>query len=592
MKKLIILILILCTCVNFAFADENYSNWAKEEIEEAIEKGYIPESLQNNYQRQITRAEFCDFIITTIFKSAGHKYFTQYAQANREHLEFIKSPFDDLLPTNEMAIVGAYNLKIVNGKSKRKFHPDDLITREEASKMLVNAYRVLLANEYHYYKNQKKSQTTFLDDGEISNWAKDYVYEAFELKLIAGVGDKRFDPKGNLTREQAYLMGLRAAKKARENSENIEDELIKDAQYYNDYKGKSYQLSGTDLKIKEEDIKVPVITLDSLDSQFVNNKIKEVYDEAIDRFAQNYKAQEAHDFTTLNYKYNRNNEILSVLLYSFEGGNRENYYDYASYHFSLKHPAKLLNNTELLKHFGISDKKLKDYVYNQMFETIDFYQSFYLNEGESINMSDYTDSVEIFDRLFDAGELAFYMADSKDMKKLTLFLNYVGDPAGTSDIFDVIQLTDNGGSQLWQSVYDNLKTYGSVSGVLIYMPRGEVFTIKDQMGKLLKVEEIDTKVENADTDMYFIALEDIKFTLTDIQFENNYSIDKEVIVNDYFAQAHNAYKMPITFSKHPNKSLKLTNIKNLNEFTIHYINKQHDEQFFNVLNKRISSTDQ
>jgi len=63
MKKILSLLLIISmifgTNITIYGAGDEPSSWAKEDVMDAINRGYVPEHLQNNYQKPITREEFC-----------------------------------------------------------------------------------------------------------------------------------------------------------------------------------------------------------------------------------------------------------------------------------------------------------------------------------------------------------------------------------------------------------------------------------------------------------------------------------------------------------------------------------------------------
>ena len=79
-----------------------------------------------------------------------------------------------------------------------------LITREQMATIL---YR------YSRFKGKDVSQTVdlgnFTDAGSISDWAKDAMAWAVEVKLINGITDITLVPQGNSTRAQAATLMMR-----------------------------------------------------------------------------------------------------------------------------------------------------------------------------------------------------------------------------------------------------------------------------------------------------------------------------------------------------------------------------------------------
>ena len=193
------------------------SDWAKEEVEEAYDKGLIPEVLVGkDLTEKIDRAEFAAIAVTLYENMSGEK-----APASAQN------PFNDISGNKcKDDILKAYNLDITTGTSKNTFEPSVNISREQMSAMLTRAYKKSefdgwsLANDGNYPLNFMGVQK-FADDNEISDYAKESVYFMVRWNVINGIGNNMFAPKGNVslgeaygfaTREQAVCIALRSAK--------------------------------------------------------------------------------------------------------------------------------------------------------------------------------------------------------------------------------------------------------------------------------------------------------------------------------------------------------------------------------------------
>ena len=93
----------------------------------------------------------------------------------------------------------AYILGSINGISDTKFAPNNKITRQEAAMMLMNTSHIGPIN--YNYKD-------YSDFNQIADWAKPAVQAAWSIGLMQGEGNK-FNPKGNITREQAIATVMR-----------------------------------------------------------------------------------------------------------------------------------------------------------------------------------------------------------------------------------------------------------------------------------------------------------------------------------------------------------------------------------------------
>ena len=177
------------------------SDWAGEQVEKAKEMGLVPEGLQSKYTSGITREEFSELAVE-LYEALGGK----------ESAAPEDNPFID---TENSKVLTAYRLGIVKGKGEGLFQPNSAVTREEISVML---YRALQAAKPGYdYSNT--TGYIFADQNEISPWAKEAVGYLYGIEVINGVGDSRFNPGGETTREQAIVFAVRMYEKVVEAEE-------------------------------------------------------------------------------------------------------------------------------------------------------------------------------------------------------------------------------------------------------------------------------------------------------------------------------------------------------------------------------------
>ena len=165
------------------------SEWAEKYIAKAIECELVPRWNQIDYRGDITRLEACQ-LIDNFLERRG--YVTESMNTNT---------FSDI---NDMSINCLYEYDIVEGKETEKFYPYDNLTREEFAKMLSKIY--------HFIKKGAGSindENVYLDDTEISEWAKLYVSEMTELGVLRGEDNGYFNPQGKITKEQVIIALLR-----------------------------------------------------------------------------------------------------------------------------------------------------------------------------------------------------------------------------------------------------------------------------------------------------------------------------------------------------------------------------------------------
>lgn len=168
------------------------SAWAERTINDAVSAGIIPDTLQNGYQKNITRKEFCQIIGAMLqqqmpdFNSELYLTGITYEQARAA-----------LTDTYDIDVINCYRFGIVDGVGHNRFSPNESLTREQAAKILMGANELIGAG------SPSVSAVSFDDAGSISSWAREYVNYVVSHGIMNGTGDNAFDPQGLLTREQA-----------------------------------------------------------------------------------------------------------------------------------------------------------------------------------------------------------------------------------------------------------------------------------------------------------------------------------------------------------------------------------------------------
>ena len=176
------------TIAGATWKDLDSVEWAKEAIyglgTRNMISGRDAETFDPN--ANITRAEYCQILVNSIGMtqvSADSSFADVASDAWYYH-----------------AVSVASNLGIVSGYGDGNFGPNDLITRQDMALMTqraVTAMNKTLATA---------SVGTFADDAEISDYAKDAVYNLANAGIINGMGDGTFGPKNNATRAQAAVI--------------------------------------------------------------------------------------------------------------------------------------------------------------------------------------------------------------------------------------------------------------------------------------------------------------------------------------------------------------------------------------------------
>ncbi len=222
MKRLLIFLMLFILPFG-CLAAEN------DEISEAEASGLVPESFGGKYAGNITREEYAEVICRLYDKmntdgeesgeaakneeTAGENTKTE-EKKNEEQKENEQEKEYRFTDTDSKYVKKAYLLGIIKGESDTLFVPDGILTRQEAVTILMRMI-LKLNPEYDPYLHAEYS---FIDDWQISYWAKNYMDFAYYCGIINGTGEYAVSPLLPITRKEALLISVRTMK-------NIDDYL-------------------------------------------------------------------------------------------------------------------------------------------------------------------------------------------------------------------------------------------------------------------------------------------------------------------------------------------------------------------------------
>lgn len=191
--SLFITIVLITSVFPFSFsvnAEEYPSEWAVDEVFAAREMGLFTDKTSVDYQKNITREEFCELVVKLYIKLSG---------------ETPDVGEDVFMDTDNAEILKAYGLGIVKGVSATEFAPNNPITRQEICVMLTRCIDVAIeSSDINAY-----NKTDFADASKIADWALPAVNYAYDNEIIKGIGEKEINPLGNTTCEQSILLVYR-----------------------------------------------------------------------------------------------------------------------------------------------------------------------------------------------------------------------------------------------------------------------------------------------------------------------------------------------------------------------------------------------
>ncbi len=166
--------------------DDTKGHWAESAIARMNSLGYVAGAGNNQFlpENNITRAEFVS-IAARMATPAMERYKYRFTDVAAEawYADYIETAY----------VLGFIPEEMVTDEA---FKPDSYITREEMAAITVQLM------EYLGITGSAQAGFAFADDGEITEWAKPYVYEAYALGLISGMDETHFAPQEPSTRAQ------------------------------------------------------------------------------------------------------------------------------------------------------------------------------------------------------------------------------------------------------------------------------------------------------------------------------------------------------------------------------------------------------
>ncbi len=173
------------------------------EVMNAAKEGIIPVNRRNLYKNAISRAEFCDLIVSMIEAKTDDTIDNFMAKKN---VSVKQGQFSD---TNSKNVLCAAALGIVNGRDNVTFAPNNPIKRQEAAAMLSR-----LADCMGY--SGAASKMEFNDTKSLASWAQEGIAKVSSItdptnnkRVMNGTGSGKFSPLGTYTREQGYMTIVR-----------------------------------------------------------------------------------------------------------------------------------------------------------------------------------------------------------------------------------------------------------------------------------------------------------------------------------------------------------------------------------------------
>lgn len=175
-----------------AFAQESYSDWAKEMILFAKKCNVLTEANLWDYQQPMTRGELAPILLRA------------YENATENQAPLIEESYFEDASYEADAL---YELGIMNGTGDGVFSPEVQVTREQIAKIIVTVKAVCEGEEMSLPPAYYNPLTDFMS---VAQWAKPYVEQAYNEGIITGYEDGSFQPQKTVSREETVALLVRS----------------------------------------------------------------------------------------------------------------------------------------------------------------------------------------------------------------------------------------------------------------------------------------------------------------------------------------------------------------------------------------------
>ena len=168
-------------------------------MNEANIQGLLTASAARNFQKQLTRDEFCEIVVEMVERIRGNPL--PLPNAN---------PFTD---TNSVHILKAFQYGITNGTTPTTFSPNDNVQRQQICAMMIRAIQGLEQELRRALLSEPAPTLPFSDASRISDYAILPIRYAYTNGIIRGDDLNRVNPSDPITSQECVAVGIRSFKR-------------------------------------------------------------------------------------------------------------------------------------------------------------------------------------------------------------------------------------------------------------------------------------------------------------------------------------------------------------------------------------------
>ena len=169
------------------------SDWAKIEVEAALDAGIVPQLTGSPaYQDVVTREQFAELAIQMVETALGR--------------DLPADPAGTFSDCTNPAVLKASRAGIVTGVGNGRFDPTTPTNREQIATMIYRSIACLERENKTDYVEKFEDLSLYTDVGQISSWAVQSMGILAHNRIMLGTSDTLISPKASCTVEQAILL--------------------------------------------------------------------------------------------------------------------------------------------------------------------------------------------------------------------------------------------------------------------------------------------------------------------------------------------------------------------------------------------------
>lgn len=256
---LVLSVMMLCLSVPVQAAEAtDYSDhWAKEEIQTALQAGWVSGYPDGSFRPEetITRAEFTRMLLAA-FRLTPDSETVQFMAAHSQP----QTPLEDmeghwLTEQGWLQAALVSGLVVSDDYNEHCFRPEKPVSRREIALMTVRALGLV-------YPAQTQNQPLEAADGEdIPEWVRGYIRLGLEAGILTGYPDGTFRHEGTATRGEAAAMVARAVQYAREGTDETVRVVLRFHHAYDKRQDQKLTLKNVPVLMADGQIYVPARAL-------------------------------------------------------------------------------------------------------------------------------------------------------------------------------------------------------------------------------------------------------------------------------------------------------------------------------------------